>query len=104
MFIFGKPIWRGFVSSGRWAAVNRHCQCLTEFTQKLYCHLMFNLLQILDMVATAAMLVMVLLFGLAWLIYQKLGLGETSNSVRLVGPAKMWRRREDCSRLERVPG
>ena len=56
------------------------------------------------MVATAAMLVMVLLLGLAWLIYQKLGLGETSNSVRLVGPAKMWRRRGDCSRLERVPG
>ena len=62
---------------------------------------MFNIPQILDMVATSAMVVLAMV-GLAWLIYQKLGLGETSNSVRLVGPAKMWRRREDCSRLERV--
>ena len=55
----------------------------------------------LDMIATSAMVVLAMV-GLAWLIYQKLGLGETSSSVRLVGPAKMWRRREDCSRLERV--
>ena len=52
------------------------------------------------MVSTSAMVILAVV-GLAWLIYQKLGLGEASNS-RLVDPAKVWRRRDDCSRLERV--